>query len=77
VAIYGDRAGGSLLVFSQVLLSLQLPFAVIPLVMFVGDKRGMGRLAIGRTVKLVAWPCAALITVMNLWLLWQTVVNWF
>ena len=77
VAIYGDRAGGSLLVFSQVLLSLQLPFAVIPLVMFVSDKRGMGRLAIGRTVKLVAWPCAALITVMNLWLLWQTVVNWF
>jgi manganese transport protein len=63
-------------VFSQVLLSLQLPFAVIPLVMFVSDKRGMGRLAIGRTVKLVAWPCAALITVMNLWLLWQTVVNW-
>jgi manganese transport protein len=76
VVIYGDRAGGSLLVFSQVLLSLQLPFAVIPLIMFVGDKRGMGPLAIGRAVKLVAWPCAALITVMNLWLLWQTVVNW-
>ena len=77
VVIYGDRAGGSLLVFSQVILSLQLPFAVIPLIMFVGDKKGMGRLAIGRTLKLVAWPCAALITVMNLWLLWQTVVNWF
>jgi manganese transport protein len=76
VVIYGDRAGGSLLVFSQVILSLQLPFAVIPLIMFVGDKRRMGPLAIGRAVKLVAWPCAALITVMNLWLLWQTVVNW-
>jgi manganese transport protein len=77
VVIYGERAGGSLLVFSQVILSLQLPFAIIPLIMFVGDKRRMGRLAIGTTWKLVAWPCAALITVMNAWLLWQTVIGWF
>jgi manganese transport protein len=77
VLIYGERAGGSLLVFSQVILSLQLPFAIIPLIMFVGDKRRMGRLAIGRTVKIVAWPCAALITVMNVWLLWTTIASWF
>ena len=77
VVLYGDRASGSLLVLSQVILSLQLPFAVIPLIMFAGDKRRMGRLAIGRTLKFAAWPCAALITVMNVWLLWQTVVNWF
>jgi manganese transport protein len=77
VLLYGERAGGSLLVFSQVILSLQLPFAVIPLIMFVSDERRMGRLAIGRAMKLVAWPCAALITVMNLWLLWATVTGWF
>ncbi len=77
VVIYGDRAGGSLLVFSQVILSLQLPFAVIPLIMFVGDRRRMGRLAIGTRMKVAAWACAALITVLNVWLLWETVVNWF
>ncbi len=77
VVLYGDRATGSLLVFSQVILSLQLPFAIIPLIIFAGDRRKMGRLAIGTTWKLVAWPCAALITVMNAWLLWQTVVGWF
>jgi manganese transport protein len=65
VVLYGDRAGGSLLVFSQVILSLQLPFAVIPLIMFVGDKRRMGRLAIGTTMKLASWACAALITVLS------------
>ena len=42
VVLYGDRAGGSLLVFSQVILSLQLPFAVIPLIMFVGDRAENG-----------------------------------
>ncbi len=71
VVIYGDRAGGSLLVFSQVILSLQLPFAVIPLIMFASDGRRMGRLAIGPAWKVVAWPCAALITVLNVWLLWH------
>jgi manganese transport protein len=77
VVLYGERATGNLLILSQVVLSLQLPFAVIPLVMFVSDKKRMGRLAIGRTMKLVAWPCAAVIVVLNVWLLWATVVGWF
>jgi manganese transport protein len=77
VVIYGDRAGGSLLVFSQVILSLQLPFAVIPLIVFASDRQRMGRLAIGPGWKVVAWPCAALITVLNVWLLWTTVAGWF
>ena len=77
VVIYGDRASGSLLIFSQVILSLQLPFAVIPLIIFTSDRRRMGRLAIGTLMKAVAWPCAALITVLNVWLLWQTVTSWF
>ena len=77
VVLYGERATGSLLILSQVVLSLQLPFAVIPLVMFVSDKKRMGRLAIGTVWKLVAWPCAAAILVLNLWLFWVTVAGWF
>jgi len=77
VAFYGERASGSLLIFSQVILSLQLPFAVIPLILFASDRRRMGQLAIGRWTKAIAWSCAALITVLNVWLLWQTVIGWF
>jgi manganese transport protein len=77
VILYGERGSGSLLIFSQVILSLQLPFAVIPLILFTSDKRRMGGLAIGTVMKLVAWPCAALITVLNVWLLWTTIVDWF
>jgi manganese transport protein len=77
VVLFGERAGGSLLVLSQVVLSLQLPFAVLPLVHFVGDKKLMGPLAIGPALKLLAWPVAALITVLNVWLLVQTVTGGF
>ena len=47
-AFYGERGTGQLLVFSQVVLSMQLPFAVIPLVRFVSDRRKMGEFAISR-----------------------------
>jgi manganese transport protein len=77
VVVYGERATGNLLILSQVILSLQLPFAVIPLVMFVSDKKRMGRLAIGTAMKWVAWPCAGVILVLNVWLLWVTVAGWF
>jgi manganese transport protein len=77
VVLYGERGSGSLLILSQVVLSLQLPFAVIPLILFASDKRRMGRLAIGIGWKAVAWPCAIVITLLNVWLLWQTVVGWF
>jgi manganese transport protein len=76
VAFYGERASGSLLILSQVVLSLQLPFAVIPLILFASDRRRMGPLAIGTALKFVAWPCAVVITLLNVWLLWQTVVSW-
>ena len=47
-AFYGERGTAELLVFSQVVLSMQLPFAVIPLVRFVSDRRKMGQFAIPR-----------------------------
>src|SRR5438309_9676169 len=54
-ALYGERGTGQLLVFSQVVLSMQLPFAVIPLVRFVSDADKMGRFATWRAVAILAW----------------------
>ena len=73
-AIYGERGTGQLLVLSQVVLSMQLPFAVIPLVHFVSDREKMGGFAIPRSVSLLAWGVALLIVALNLKLLWDTFV---
>ncbi len=75
VVLYGDRGAGELLILSQVVLSLQLPFAIFPLVMFAGDRRIMGGVAIGRGLKLAAWPAAVLIAGLNAWLLAQVVAG--
>ena len=69
IAIYGDQAAGELLVFSQVVLSLQLPFAVVPLVRFTSDRRRMGEFVNGRLTAALAWLVAAVIIGLNLWLL--------
>jgi len=72
VYFYGERGTGQLLILSQVILSLQLPFAVFPLVMFTGDRRKMGELVAPMWMLLLAWPVAILIAGLNTWLLWQT-----
>ena len=72
VYFYGERGTGQLLILSQVVLSLQLPFAVFPLVQFTGDKRKMGSLAAPMWMLALAWPVAILIAGLNAWLLWQT-----
>jgi manganese transport protein len=71
-ALYGEKGTGQLLVFSQVVLSMQLPFAVVPLVQFVSDKKKMGNLAIPRGVAVLAWVVAAIILVLNFKLLYDT-----
>jgi len=71
VVLYGERGSGRLLVLSQVILSLQLPFAVFPLISFTSDRRIMGRFANPWWLKAIAWPMAGLIAVLNGWLLWQ------
>ena len=71
-AIYGERGTADLLVFSQVVLSMQLPFAVIPLVRFVSDRRKMGRFAIPAYVAAIAWIVAGVIVVLNVKLLFDT-----
>jgi manganese transport protein len=55
-----------------VILSLQLPFAVFPLVMFTSDRTKMGAFVSPGWVKLLAWAVAVLIAALNAWLLYQT-----
>ncbi len=68
----GEQATGSLLVLSQVVLSMQLPFAVVPLVQFVSSRRVSGELRIAWWISTLAWAVAALIIALNLRLLWDT-----
>lgn len=70
-ALYGDKGTAELLVFSQVILSMQLPFAVIPLVRFVSDKRKMGKFVIPKYVAAIAWIVAAIILTLNAKMLWD------
>jgi manganese transport protein len=72
LAIYGDRGTGPLIVLSQVVLSLQLPFAVFPLVRFTGDRAKMGAFVAPFWLLAIAWPIAVVIAALNAWLLWQT-----
>jgi len=69
MALFGESATQKLLVLSQVVLSLQLPFAIIPLVYFTSDKRRMGAFANNRWLAAAAWIIAAMIVGLNLWLL--------
>ncbi len=66
ISYLGEQSTGRLLVFSQVLLSLQLPFAIIPLIHFVSDKRRMGRFAAGGWTTTGAWLIALVIVLLNL-----------
>src|ERR1700674_1332399 len=72
----GEKGTTNLLVLSQVVLSLQLSFAVFPLVMFTGDKLKMGEFVNGLTVKCLAWFIAIVIASLNAWLLIQTFRSW-
>jgi manganese transport protein len=72
IALYGERGTGPLIILSQVVLSLQLPFAVFPLVMFTSDRDKMGAFVSPRWVRLLAWAVAIVIAVLNVYLLYQT-----
>ena len=71
-AIYGDSGTAQLLVLSQVVLSMQLPFAIIPLVWFVSDRSKMGVFTISRPVAVLSWAVAGLILALNFKLLFDT-----
>ncbi len=66
ILIYGENDVDALLIFSQVILSIQLGFAIIPLIHFVSDKKTMGKFVIGTGIKTLAWLIAAVLVFLNL-----------
>jgi manganese transport protein len=68
-AAWGEAGTAKLLILTQVVLSLQLPFAIVPLVRMTGDPRRMGRFANPKWLAIVAWTVAGLIIALNLKLL--------
>ncbi len=76
IAMYGERGAGGLLILSQVILSLQLSFAVVPLVYFTSQRRKMGPFVNSRPLAAIAWTVAATIAGLNGWLLVGTFRMW-
>ncbi len=76
IVFFGEHSTSQLLIFSQVILSLQLSFAVIPLVIFTSDRNLMGEFVNPRWLKVFAGAVATIIVSLNIWLLLQTVWGW-
>lgn len=76
ILIYGESQTGPLLIFSQVVLSLQLGFAIIPLIHFTSDKEKMGEFAIKPWMKIAAWLIAVTIVSLNVKLVLSEVTGW-
>ncbi len=72
----GDTASYNLIIDSQILLNLQLPFAVIPLIHFTSDRKRMGEFANPMWVQVSAWGCAVFILALNIWLTFDQVREW-
>lgn len=69
--LYGSAGTGRLLILTQVVLSLQLSFAVVPLVLFTTSRRRMGEMVAPLWLGAIAWLIAVVIVVLNLKLLWD------
>ena len=76
IALAGEAATGGLLVLSQVILSLQLSFAVVPLIHFTSNRENMGEFVSPRWVQALAWTAAAIIAGLNLWLTAGEMLGW-
>ena len=72
IGVMGEGHVTALLILSQVVLSFQLPFAVVPLIQFTGDRSKMGEFVNGRLTSIFGWGMAAAIIVLNAALLWLT-----
>ena len=73
---FGEEATGRLLILSQVILSLQLGFAIIPLIHFVSDKTKMQEFVIPVYVRILAWLSAVIIVTLNIRLVYAQIVEW-
>jgi manganese transport protein len=78
ITIYftGNSGTFRLLILSQVIINMQLPFAVIPLLHFTGDRRRMGEFVNKLWVSILSWIVAAIILVLDAWLVWQSISDW-
>jgi manganese transport protein len=74
--LYGESGTAKLLIFSQVILSLQLSFAVFPLVRFTSDREKMGEFVNSIGLRIAAYVVAGVIAMLNIWLLFQTIRGW-
>ena len=77
IVISGDSGTYRLLILSQVILSLQLPFAVVPLVWFTSSRAKMGRFVNRPWLMVLAWIITVIIAGLNIYLLGATVLDWF
>jgi len=76
IIYFGETGLGNLIILSQVVLSLQLGFAVIPLIHFTSNRKRMGKFAISLKVKILAWTCAVLIVYLNGKLVVEQLGDW-
>ena len=76
IYVTGDKGAYKLLILSQVVLSLQLPFAVIPLIRFTSDPTRMGSFVSRLWVRILAWTVAFIIVGLNLWLAYNELGGW-
>lgn len=77
IIYFGEKSTSGLLILSQVILSLQLSFAVVPLVMFTSDRRLMGEFVNPLWLKILSCFTTLIIISLNGWLLLQTISGWF
>ncbi|WP_462263257.1 Nramp family divalent metal transporter [Ferruginibacter sp.] len=77
IAIFGEDRVDSLLILSQVILSLQLGFAVIPLIHFVSNKKTMGTFAIKPAIKIFAWLIASVLVYLNIKMVSEEAIDFF
>ncbi|MDD5149263.1 MAG: Nramp family divalent metal transporter [Flavobacterium sp.] len=76
ITIFGESVTGKLLILSQVILSLQLGFAIIPLIHFVSDKTKMRGFHISKTTQIVSWIVAVIIVSLNIKLVFDEIKDW-
>lgn len=76
ITIFGESVTGKLLILSQVILSLQLGFAIIPLIHFVSDKTKMRGFHISKTTQIISWIVALIIVSLNVKLVFSEIEGW-
>jgi manganese transport protein len=77
ISLFGENSANEMLIFSQVLLSMQLGFAIIPLIHFVADKEKMGQFAIKLPIKILSWIVCILIVILNIKLIYDEEIHLF